>query len=349
MNLLYTLALTSVYIFNSLGQYLSVGADGKPAISDKPVAMEISKATETPSKDAGRVNFDGKDIKWILKSSANGTYTLGYQDSNAYSTAFVYTQNGTLATSYEEPAATFESAQWKVSTEAPKNQAVTLDEAQNYVRPTFTGSYVDVTLKRKLYTDEWNSLCLPFPLSAAQIAELWGPGSKVAILTGDSETKLSFSICDDIKAGKPCLLEPEIVNTTDHTYEIKNIVVSTWKNNSDLQYIVGSTRMKGFFSPTTINKGSYVIGEANKVYHLVSNMEAKGFRCYFEDVTGRSRQLTWGIDDNTTGIDGTFVTPQAPKVGNIYTVNGQLVRRNSTAAGLAPGVYIMNGIKLIVK
>lgn len=354
MNLLYTLALTSVYIFNSQGQYLSVGEDGKPVLSKEPVAMDVTDAKETPeTKDAGRKNFNGTDIKWILKSSANGTYTLGYQDSDAYSTAFVYTQNGAIVTSYEEPDVTFESehesAHWKVSTEAPKNQAVTLDEAQPYERPTFTGSYVDVTLKRKLYTNEWNSLCLPFSLSAAQIAKLWGEGTKVAILTGDSETKLSFSICDDIEVGKPCLLEPEIVNTTDHTYEIKNIVVSTWENNSDLQYIVGSTRMKGFFSPTTIKKGSYVIGEANKVYHLVSDMEAKGFRCYFEDVTGKSRVLTWGIDDNTTGIDGTFVTPQAPKVGNIYTVNGQLVRRNSTAAGLAPGVYIMNGIKLIVK
>lgn len=203
MNLLYTLALTSVYIYNSLGQYLSVGADGKPAISDKPVAMEVSKATETPSKDANRWNFGGKDIKWILKSSADGTYTLGYQDSDAYSTAFVYTQNGTLATSYEEPAATFKSAQWKYSTEAPKNQAVTLDEAQNYERPTFTGSHVDVTLKRKLNKNEWNTLCLPFPLSAAQIAELWGASTKVAILTGDSETKLSFSFCDNIEAGKP--------------------------------------------------------------------------------------------------------------------------------------------------
>lgn len=347
MNLLYTLALTSVYIYNSLGQYLSVGADGKPAISDKPVAMEVSKATETPSKDANRWNFGGKDIKWILKSSADGTYTLGYQDSDAYSTAFVYTQNGTLATSYEEPAATFKSAQWKYSTEAPKNQAVTLDEAQNYERPTFTGSHVDVTLKRKLNKNEWNTLCLPFPLSAAQIAELWGASTKVAILTGDSETKLSFSFCDNIEAGKPCLLNPERVNQ-EHTYEIKDIEISTW-NNSDLQHIVGSTRMKGFFSPRTIMKGSYVIGEANKVYHLVSDMEAKGFRCYFEDVSDENRQLTWGIDDNTTGIDGTFVAPQAPKVGNIYTVNGQLVRRNSTAAGLAPGVYIMNGIKLIVK
>lgn len=348
MNLLYTLALTSVYIYNSLGQYLSVGADGKPAISDKPVAMDVTAANEIPSKDANRWNFDGKDIKWILKSSADGTYTLGYQDSDAYSTAFVYTLNGALATSYEEPAATFESAQWKVSTEAPKQQAVTLDEAQNYVRPTFIGSYVDVTLKRKLYTNEWNTLCLPFPLSAAQIAELWGAGSKVAILTGDSETKLSFSICDNIEAGKPCLLDPKTINE-NHTYEIKDIEVSTWENNSDLQYRAGNTRMVGFFSPTTVKKGSYGLGEANKMYHLVSDMEAKGFRCYFQDMSGSNRQLTWGIDDNTTDIDGTFIKPEAPKVGNIYTVNGQLVRRNSTAAGLAPGVYIMNGIKLIVK
>lgn len=348
MNLLYTLALTSVYFYNSLGQYLSVSADGKPAISDKPVAMDVTPANETPSKDANRWNFGGKDIKWILKSSADGTYTLGYQDSDAYSTAFVYTLNGALATSYEEPAATFESAQWKVSTEAPKQQAVTLDEAQNYVRPTFTGSYVDVTLKRKLNTNEWNTLCIPFPLSAAQIAELWGPGSKVAKLTGDSETKLFFSTCDNIEAGKPCLLDPKNVNA-DHTYEIKDIEVSTWENNSERQYVAGKTRMVGFFSPTMIKEGSYVFGDANKMYHLVSDMEAKGFRCYFEDVAGASRVLTWGIDDNTTGIDGTFVTPQAPKVGNIYTVNGQLVRRNSTAAGLAPGVYIMNGIKLIVK
>lgn len=57
MNLLYTLALTSVYIFNSLGQYLSVGKDGKPVLSKKPVAMEVTKATETPQKEAGRKNF----------------------------------------------------------------------------------------------------------------------------------------------------------------------------------------------------------------------------------------------------------------------------------------------------
>ena len=57
------MALTSVYIFNSLGQYLSVGKDGKPVLSEKRVAMEVTNATETPSKNAGRKNFNGTDIK----------------------------------------------------------------------------------------------------------------------------------------------------------------------------------------------------------------------------------------------------------------------------------------------
>ena len=181
MNLLYTLALTSVYIFNSLGQYLSLGEDGKPVLSKKPVAMEVTNATETPSKDAGRKNFNGTDVKWILKSSADGTYTLGYQDSDAYSTAFVYTQNDAVATSHEEPAATFTSGRWTVSTQ-PLTQEVVLDEKAKYTHPTFSANipYVDVTLKRTLYADEWNTLCLPFPLSASQIAETWGEATKVA-------------------------------------------------------------------------------------------------------------------------------------------------------------------------
>lgn len=350
MNLLYTLALTSVYIFNSLGQYLSVGEDGKPVLSKKPVAMEVTNATETPSsKDAGRKNFNGTDIKWILKSSADGTYTLGYQDSNAYSTAFVYTQNGAIATSYEEPAATFESAQWKVSTETPKQQVVYLDETKEYVQPTLNGDFVDVELKRELYAKEWNSICLPFDLPANQVVAAWGAGTRVLEFTSTVGNKLILTDRADIKAGTPYFLQPERVST-DHTYTFTDIKTATWNVSGKVPTITREPiRLTGFYTPTELPARCYVFGDENKLYHLTSAMPADGFRCYFQDMSGYDRQLTWGIDDNTTGIDGTFVTPQAPKVGNIYTVNGQLVRRNSTAAGLAPGVYIMNGIKLIVK
>lgn len=350
MNLLYTLALTSVYIFNSLGQYLSVGEDGKPVLSKKPVAMEVTNATETPSsKDAGRKNFNGTDVKWILKSSADGTYTLGYQDSNAYSTAFVYTQNGTIATSYEEPAATFESAQWTVSTETPKQQVVYLDETKEYVQPTLNGYFVDVELKRELYAKEWNSICLPFNLSADQVVAAWGAGTKVLEFTSTTGNNLNLTERADIKAGTPYFLQPERVST-DHTYTFTDIETATWDVSGKVpSKTIEPIKLTGFYTPTELPARCYVFGDENKLYHLVSAMQADGFRCYFQDLSGSDPQLTWGIDNNTTGIDGTFVKPEAPKVGNIYTVNGQLVRRNSTAAGLAPGVYIMNGIKLIVK
>lgn len=342
MNLLYTLALTSVYIFNSLG-YLSVGKDGKPVLSKKPVAMEVTDANETPSKDAGRKNFNGTDIKWILKPSADGTYTLGYQDSDAYSTAFVYTQNGTLATSYEEPAASFASGQWFVK------QVVKLDETKEYVQPKFTGDYVDVELKRELYAKEWNSICLPFDLPADQVVAAWGAGTRVLEFTSTTGNNLNLSDRADIKAGTPYFFQPERVST-DHTYTFTQIKTATWNRSGKVPSVtIEPIKLTGFYSPTELPARCYVFGDENKLYHLVSAMQADGFRCYFQDMSGYNRQLTWGFDDNTTGIDGTFVKPEAPKVGNIYTVNGQLVRRNSTAAGLAPGVYIMNGIKLIVK
>ena len=343
MNLLYTLALTSVYIFNSQGQYLSVGEDGKPVLSKKPVAMEVTDATETPQKEVGRKNFNGTDIKWILKPSADGTYTLGYQDSDAYSTAFVYTQNGTLATSYEEPAASFASGQWFVK------QVVKLDETKEYVQPKFTGDYVDVELKRELYAKEWNSICLPFDLPADQVVAAWGAGTRVLEFTSTTGNNLNLSDRADIKAGTPYFFQPERVST-DHTYTFTQIKTATWDRSGKVPSITKEPiKLTGFYTPTELPARCYVFGDENKLYHLVSPMPADGFRCYFQDMSGYDRQLTWGIDDNTTGIDGTFVKPEAPKVGNIYTVNGQLVRRNSTAAGLAPGVYIMNGIKLIVK
>lgn len=341
MNLLYTLALTSVYIFNSLG-YLSVGKDGKPVLSKKPVAMEVTDANETPSKDAGRKNFNGTDIKWILKPSADGTYTLGYQDSDAYSTAFVYTE-WTLATSYEEPAASFASGQWFVK------QVVKLDETKEYVQPKFTGDYVDVELKRELYAKEWNSICLPFDLPADQVVAAWGAGTRVLEFTSTTGNNLNLSDRADIKAGTPYFFQPERVST-DHTYTFTQIKTATWNRSGKVPSVtIEPIKLTGFYSPSELPARCYVFGDENKLYHLTSAMPADGFRCYFQDMSGSNRQLTWGIDDNTTDIDGTFVTPQAPKVGNIYTVNGQLVRRNSTAAGLAPGVYIMNGIKLIVK
>lgn len=186
-------------------------------------------------------------------------------------------------------------------------------------------------------------------MPANQVVAAWGAGTRVLEFTSTVGNKLILTDRTDIKASTPYFLQPERVST-DLTYTFTDIKTATWDVSGKVpSKTIEPIKLTGFYTPTELPARCYVFGDENKLYHLVSAMPADGFRCYFQDISSSDRQLTWGIDNNTTGIDGTFVAPQAPKVGNIYTVNGQLVRRNSTAAGLAPGVYIMNGIKLIVK
>lgn len=59
------------------------------------------------------------------------------------------------------------------------------------------------------------------------------------------------------------------------------------------------------------------------------------------------------VDDNIvspTSINGIEAVEEAEPLGDIYTVSGQLVRKNATSTeGLPAGCYIAKGKKLVVK
>lgn len=351
MSILHTLLMTSVYIFNAQGQYLCMGTNGTPTLSATPVALNVTQVDE--QADAGRLHLDNANtLKWILKPSATHTYTIGYQVPDANATTFVYTRGNTLSTTFEEPATTFTAGQWAVSTEAER-QPITLDEQEPYVLPTFYKQHADVTFHRTLVQGEWNTLCLPFNVDASHIAALWGAGTQVATFTGDTGTKLLFTVCNNIEAGVPYVLLPAIVST-DHTYLFEGIDISTWHRAATLRpTTVGLTRFQPFFSPTTVPAKAYVFGNGDKMYRLSTAKGAKGYRAYFfDDDPASARNLTWGVDGDNPDTPTAITTPQSATTaqGPIYTPSGQLVRRNaSSATPLAPGVYIVNGVKFIVK
>ena len=116
---------------------------------------------------------------------------------------------------------------------------------------------------------------------------------------------------------------------------------------------MGLTRFQPFFSPTTVPAKAYVFGNGDKMYRLSTAKGAKGYRAYFfDDDPASARNLTWGVDGDNPDTPTAITTPQsAPTTqGPIYTPSGQLVRRNaSSATPLAPGVYIVNGVKVSVK
>lgn len=224
MNILLSLLVSSVYIFNAQGQYLCIGEDGTPMLSDAPVSLEVTRVDEVAN--AGRIHLDDTGMKWILKPSAEHTYTLGYQVGEANATTFVYVRSGAMATTFEEPDATFLDGQWAVST-GEESQPLLLDETADYVCPLFYKQHVDVTLQRSLVAQEWNTLCLPFPLHADQVSALWGEGTRVAKYKGDTGDKLLFTTCEDIEAGVPYVLKPERVSE-DNVYRVEGIDISSW-------------------------------------------------------------------------------------------------------------------------
>lgn len=365
MNLFNTLILSTVYIFNSLGQYLTIAEDGTTSLSDTPVGINLTEADDG-DYNTGRYDANANSIDWILKPSGEGTYTIGYNVPDGYATAFLYTpnsgmpqQNG-IALTYTEPSADFTAGQWMISS-SPKSESidVKLDEAAEYTTPDFAKANVaNITLLRKLYAKEWNTFCVPFPISAEQISNIWGTGTRVATFKKVSGSKIIFSTCDAIKADEPCIIEPMKVND-NNTYQIDGIDVGSWGSASSPSTTIeaedGSYTYMGSYSPMQAQKGNYALGGSNKMYHLTAPMSMNGYRAIFKYSSNKgeqAKQLTWGFaEDTPTGIDHlTGKDTASPTPTNIYQMDGKMVKRKATTTqGLRPGVYIMNGMKVVVK
>lgn len=102
-------------------------------------------------------------------------------------------------------------------------------------------------------------------------------------------------------------------------------------------------------------KGSYVLGTDNNMYHLANAMTIKGFRGWLnivdqngDVVEDANLSMSLDADHGTTYIDG--VSIRGTQTNDVYTLGGQLVRKNAqNLSGLAKGIYVMNGKKFIVK
>ena len=98
-------------------------------------------------------------------------------------------------------------------------------------------------------------------------------------------------------------------------------------------------------------------GTAGVWYYRTVTTASKGFRGWLETIEGEtSTGIQYELDGvvekvsgDATGIGDIVVNPNAIS-GNIYNLNGQLVRRNATSLeGLASGIYVAGGKKYVVK
>jgi hypothetical protein len=216
---------------------------------------------------------------------------------------------------------------------------LTLDEGKAF--PTWDGTLanVDVNMKRTIKAG-YNTVCFPFAMTGEEVATTFGAGSQ-AYSYSEAAGQISFAKADGIEANVPVLLN---ATSPASTFTLADKTVEA---PSDLAVSGDTYDFVGNYTPAlTIAAGNYVLSNGSVVKSL-GGSTLNGMRAFFAKKGAEAKSLSMDIEGEATGIQ--FVNGEVETVGDIYTVGGQLVRRNSTVKGLPEGIYMINGNKVVVR
>lgn len=213
--------------------------------------------------------------------------------------------------------------------------AVALDEtADNAIEP----KVADVTLKRTLKAEKWNTLVLPFAVSADKVKAQFGDGVEVAEYSNTDGEEINFSSTEDIKANVPVLIKPTTVSAENtYTFDGVTLVAGEPKTTGVSYDFVGS------YKPYNLATDNYMLYN-NQWWKNEEgdNYKVNAFSAYVQATTPEAaKQLTLVIDGQTTGLKLNTVTGNIE--GETYNMAGQRV------ANSYKGLVIKNGKKIIKK
>ena len=293
-------------------------------------------------------NAPAKSVNIKLIDSAWNTYSM--KISGTKSCKITFKNNKTSYRFFLDEVMVKE-----ITTPAVEN--ITLNESADNTLEAKTG--VNVTLKRSMVENEWNTICLPFDVSAEKAKTAFGEGVMIAQLNKNSSgNKLSFSSVDAIVASTPYLIKPTIAAPADG-YKFEGVTI---KDDG-----------KGNVAPNVVNTNSYLafvgiyntVDVTNNVIEVLNNNyyaaflganntifkakndggKMKGFRAYFAIPNNVAASALCVMVNGTTtsikSINGAVVESNAP----VYNLQGQRVDGNN----LTPGIYVKAGKKFVVK
>lgn len=217
------------------------------------------------------------------------------------------------------------------------NRDVTLDEATDN---TFEAMDANVTLKRSFVANKWNTLVLPFAVSAEDVKAKFGNDAKVVEYSNAEDVNINFTTSTNgIKANVPVLIMPAAVNA-DNTYSFENvnIQVAEPKAEGTTYSFVGSYK-----SFNLVNDDYMLYGDKWWKTETGDTYKIKAFRAYIKanGIVEAAKQLNLVIDGQTTGLKLNTVNGNIE--GETYNIAGQRV------ANSYKGLVIKNGKKIIKK
>ena len=225
------------------------------------------------------------------------------------------------------------------------------------VAPTGSGSG-NVAMRRTFSSitngSGWNTLVVPFDMSDRQILTTFGPGTQVAQFVGSTANSLIFNAdTREIHANEPVLIRVGNVHSNNfYVFEgVTRNVDNTPKKESDYFDFLGSYQNRGNVT-FPVNSYFYNINNNGNVLNRVAEnniITFKGYRAYFSAKAGVDvKQVVLTFDEaDALGID---IVELQQKPFDVYSVSGQLIRRNDTTLdGLPSGVYLVGQKKVIIK
>ena len=216
-------------------------------------------------------------------------------------------------------------------------------------------TFANVTLTRALKAESWNTFCVPFDMTAEQLAANGITDVRAlesASVEGTSVTlNFSESNVNAVEAGVPYLVK---VTGYDGTINVENAVMAAAPG----AVTVDGVTMTGNYAASTVPVGAYFISN-NAFYYAdeASNVALKGFRAYIQLNNGvqNANRLMINLDGEVTGIEDVLgeEAAEADKLVNVVSLDGMTVKAGVKKAealdGLQKGIYIVDGKKYVVK
>ena len=209
---------------------------------------------------------------------------------------------------------------------------------------------VDVKVVRSLVGGNWNTICLPFAMTSAQLKDAFGDDVLLAEFAGseydgdNDNLKVKFSVVNALSANTPYIIK---VSEDISDFIVKNVDIAA----DNVQKKVNKDKMIGtYVAGTEIDDEDYLFLFDNKFYYSDGSITMKAFRAYFalkevldNKATARTRSISFDIDENgTTGLNRII---DSSANGRIYSVSGQYM--GEKLEKLPKGVYVLDGKKVI--
>ncbi len=209
---------------------------------------------------------------------------------------------------------------------------------------------------RTFYKDgSWNTLCLPFSLTASQVKNFLQSPAKLMTLSSssyaDEVLTLTFAEATTIEAGKPYIIKWDSSSENLVSPSFTDVYIENAISDAVTEYVDFS----GTYSPVVLeagNKSVLFLGDGNKLYYPSADVTLNACRGGFalRDITAgdlpagtRSIVLNFG-DDDATAIT-TVSTPASPAADAWYALDG----RRLSGKPAQKGIYIHNGQKRVIK